>query len=93
MARAKWCGAEIYDAAAAFKERCLVGDDSLFAPDSAVWTPAQVRAVADRAGVEDLGSGSFIEKLETRERQRVCVGMIEQEHHADQEPPVEQQDR
>ena len=66
MARAKWCGPEIYDAVVAFKERCLVADDSLFAPGSAVWTPANVRAVAERVGVEDLGSGSFIEKLESQ---------------------------
>jgi hypothetical protein len=64
VARAKWCGDEIYAAAAAFKERCLVRDDSLFAPGSAIWTPAHVRAAAERVGAEDLGSGSFIEKLE-----------------------------
>jgi hypothetical protein len=63
VARAKWCGDEIYDAAAAFKERCLVRDDSLFAPGSAIWTPAHVRAAAERVGA-DLGSGSFIERLE-----------------------------
>jgi hypothetical protein len=63
VARAKWCGDEIYDAAAAFKERCLVRDDSLFAPGSAIWTPAHLHAAAERVGAEDLGSGSFIEKL------------------------------
>ena len=64
MARAKWCGDEIYDAASAFKERCLIRNDSLFAPGSGAWTPAHARAVAERVGVEDVGSGSFIEKLE-----------------------------
>ncbi len=66
MARAKWCGSEIYDVAAAFKERCLVGNDSLFAPGSGVWTPEHVLSVRERVGVEDLGSGSFIEKLEAQ---------------------------
>jgi MoxR-like ATPase len=66
VARAKWCGPEIYDAVVAFKERCLVADDSLFAAGSAGWTPAHVHAVAERVGVEDLGSGSFIEKLESQ---------------------------
>jgi 5-methylcytosine-specific restriction enzyme B len=64
VARAKWCGGDIYDAATAFKERCLVRDGSLFAPASGVWSPTHVRAVGERVGVEDLGSGSFIEKLE-----------------------------
>lgn len=63
MARAKWCGNEIYDAAAAFKERCLIRDDSLFTPGSGVWTPAHVRAAGERAGAEHSGSGSFIERL------------------------------
>lgn len=66
MARAKWCGSEIYDVATAFKERCLVGNDSLFAPGSGVWTPEHVLAVGERVGIENLGSGSFIEKLEAQ---------------------------
>jgi 5-methylcytosine-specific restriction enzyme B len=66
VARAKWCGDDIYDAGALFKERCLVRDDSLFAPASGVWSPLHVRAVGERVGVEDLGSGSFIEKLESQ---------------------------
>ena len=64
MARAKWCGGEIYDVAAAFKDRCLVGSGSLFAPGSSMWAADNVRAVGERAGVEKAGSGSFIEKLE-----------------------------
>jgi hypothetical protein len=64
VARAKWCGDEVYDAAAAFTDRCLVRDHSLFAPASVVWTPAHVRAMADRVAVEDLRSASFIEKFE-----------------------------
>lgn len=66
MARAKWCGSEIYDVAAAFKERCLVGNDSLVAPGSSAWTPEHVLAVGECVGVEDLGAGSFIEKLEAQ---------------------------
>jgi hypothetical protein len=27
-----WCGAEVYEAAEAFADRCLVRDDSLFTP-------------------------------------------------------------
>lgn len=64
MARAKWCGDEVYEAAATFKERCLITDDSLFTPGSAVWTPEHVGKVGETVGVEDLGTGSFIEKLE-----------------------------
>jgi hypothetical protein len=64
VARAKWCGDDIYDAAAAFKERCLLRDDSLFAPASGIWSPTRVRATGARVGVGDPGSGSFIEKLE-----------------------------
>lgn len=66
MARAKWCGAEIYAAGAALKQRCLIEDDSLFAPGSGVWTPAHMNAVAERAGIGSAAGGSFTEKLATQ---------------------------
>lgn len=66
MAKAKWCGGEIYELAESFRRRCLVDDDSLLTPGSPVWTPDNVRSVSDRVSVVDMGSGSFIEKLEAQ---------------------------
>ena len=66
MARARWCGEEIYDAVDAFLTRCLVEDSSLFTPSEELWTPNAVARVVEVVGVEDSESGSFIEKLETQ---------------------------
>ncbi len=66
MARARWCGEEIYDAVDAFLTRCLVEDGSLFTPSEELWTPDAVAGAVEVVGAEDLGSGSFIEKLETQ---------------------------
>lgn len=66
MARAKWCGDQIYDAGAIFKERCLREDGSLFTPGASIWTAQNLRLVEERVGIEDLGEGSFISKLEAQ---------------------------
>jgi len=66
MARAKWCGDEIYSAAAVFKDSCLIGDGSLFTPGSRIWTADDLRAVEARVGIADLGEDSFIDKLEAQ---------------------------
>jgi 5-methylcytosine-specific restriction protein B len=57
--------APIHDAAADWRQRCLLDDGSLLQVDLALWTPAVLDEV-DRRFVKnlDLGEGSFFEKLE-----------------------------
>jgi hypothetical protein len=78
MARAKWCGDAVYEAAAEFKDRCLIEDDSLFSPRAGAWTPAHVGRVAARIGAPGSSAGSFIEKLEDQlgglESEEVLIG-------------------
>jgi hypothetical protein len=66
MARARWCGDAIYTAVETFLSSCLVEDGSLFTPGEQIWTPSSVETAFARVGAEDLGSGSFIEKLEAQ---------------------------
>ena len=42
MARAKWCGDEVYAAADSFKEQCLRLDGSLFEPGVEIWSAEQL---------------------------------------------------
>jgi hypothetical protein len=62
VARAKWCGPEIYDVASRLVERCLRHDRSLFSADQAVWTLDLAQALDGRVGIEE--KGTFVEKLE-----------------------------
>jgi hypothetical protein len=63
MARVPWCGAEAYEAAEAFADRCLVRDDSLFTPGRPVATLEHAEALQATVGVEDLSEGTFAGKL------------------------------
>jgi len=63
MARATWCGDEIYDAAELVRERCLRRDASLFSDDRRLWTVDALRTVEERVARPDLGSGTWIDKL------------------------------
>ena len=63
MARVPWCGAEVYEAAAAFSERCLVRDDSLFTPGRIVSTLEHAEALQATVGIEDHSKGTFAGKL------------------------------
>jgi len=63
MARATWCGNDIYDAADLFRERCLRQDGSLFSDDRQVWTVDALRTVDERVARPDLGEGTWIDKL------------------------------
>lgn len=64
MARAPWCGEEIYDAADEFRERCLRMDGSLFT-DRRVWTVEGLQSIDARVRVAlpEVGSGSWLDKL------------------------------
>lgn len=54
----------VYEAAQEFRERCLVGADSLFVPGSAVWTAETLDEIhAFFVDAAEWGSGSFEEKL------------------------------
>ncbi|OAI40077.1 hypothetical protein AYO39_00255 [Actinobacteria bacterium SCGC AG-212-D09] len=64
MARAPWCGDQIYAAAESFRENCLRGDRSLFTPAVEIWTADNVTAVERRVGSPDLSKRSFIDKLQ-----------------------------
>jgi hypothetical protein len=64
MARARWCGPEIYDVASRLVERCLRHDRSLFSADQAVWTLDLAQALDGRVGAPIEGKGTFVEKLE-----------------------------
>lgn len=66
MARAKWCIDEVYDVAEQFRERCLIGDDSLCAPGSKLWMPEHVREAGSLVGIGGAETGSLIAKLETQ---------------------------
>ena len=63
MARATWCSAQVYEAAVAFRDRCLIDDDSLFTPGERVWTAADLAVVAEHAGTQTEVGGSFVDKL------------------------------
>jgi hypothetical protein len=53
----------VYEAAAAFAERCLRRDDSLFTPGHPIATLANAEALQATVGVEDLTAGTFAAKL------------------------------
>src|SRR3954451_22310613 len=63
VARVPWCGDEVYEAAHAFADRCLVRDDSLFTPGRPVATLEHAEALQATVGVEDLSKGTFAGKL------------------------------
>lgn len=63
MARVPWCGAEVYEAAESFAERCLRRDDSLFTPGRPVATLEHAEALQATVGVEDHSEGTFVGKL------------------------------
>jgi len=65
MARAPWCSEEIYNAGDEFRERCLRMDGSLFT-DGRVWTVEGLRSIDARFALPDVGSGSWLDKLEAR---------------------------
>ena len=61
MARAPWSGGEIYEAAALFRDRCLVNDGGLFS-DATVWTIDGLRQIESRLG-QPIGEGSYVDRL------------------------------
>lgn len=61
MPRGSWCE-PVYEAAARFRDNCLLRDGSLFARDREVWTTQTIRDFDDRF-VEDLSSDGFTTKL------------------------------
>src|SRR5690349_18151613 len=63
VARVPWCGSEVYEAAEAFAERCLLRDDSLFTPGRRVATLEHAEALQATVGVEDRSEGTFAGKL------------------------------
>ncbi len=63
VTRVPWCGPEVYEAAEAFAERCLLRDDSLFTPGRPVATLEHAEALQATVGVEDLSEGTFASKL------------------------------
>ena len=63
VARVPWCGSEVYEAAEAFAERCLLRDDSLFTPGRPVATLEHAEALQATVGVEDHSAGTFAGKL------------------------------
>lgn len=64
MARARWCGPEIYDVASSLVESCLRQDGSLFSAERAVWSLDVAQALDGRVGAPIEGKGTFVEKLE-----------------------------
>jgi 5-methylcytosine-specific restriction protein B len=61
VARAAHC----YEAAAAFRDRCLSGNTSLLWPTVSVWTPPNLENLWDAFwGHPDTGEGTFFEKWE-----------------------------
>ena len=60
MARARWCGPEIYDVALRLVETCL-RDGSLFSTERAIWTLDLAQALDGRVGAPIEGKGSFVE--------------------------------
>jgi hypothetical protein len=65
MARAPWCSEEIYSAAAEFHDRCLRVDGSLFT-DRRIWTVEALQSIDTRISLADIGSGSWLDKLEVQ---------------------------
>jgi hypothetical protein len=65
MARAPWCSEDIYDAADEFRERCLRMDGSLFT-DRRVWTVEGLQSIDARVALPDVGTGSWLDKLEAQ---------------------------
>jgi hypothetical protein len=63
MAKAEWCGEQVYAAARGFAEDCLHRDGSLFSPNMTLWTRDNAGALQDAIGGEDLSQGTFIGKL------------------------------
>lgn len=61
MARAPWCGEEVYAEAARFRDECLIEDGSLITPSLQVWTQERVDALETL--VTPIDSGRFIENL------------------------------
>lgn len=65
MPRAKWAGDSVYLCAERFVDDCLRKDGSLFTPGRAIWSLRALDDLYNRFVVhEDVGAGSFIEKLE-----------------------------
>lgn len=62
MAKAPWCGDEIYDAAAAFRDRCLIDDGSLFSEGTTLWTGEALGTLSTLVD-SDPGPGKFVDKL------------------------------
>jgi DNA polymerase III delta prime subunit len=64
LARAKWCGPEIYDVASRLVDSCLKRDGSLFSAERPVWALDLAEALDGRVGAPIEGEGTFVEKLE-----------------------------
>jgi len=65
MARVWWCSDDVYRAAVAFRERCLGTDGSLFT-DRRLWTVETLEAVDAQVSRSEIGSGSWLDKLEAQ---------------------------
>ena len=64
MARARWCGPEIYDVASRLVQSCLRQDGSLFSAERSVWTLDLAEVLGGKVGAPIEGKGSFVDKLE-----------------------------
>ncbi len=64
MARATWCGPEIYDVASRLVETCLRRDGSLFSSERTIWTLDLAETLEGTVGAPIEGKGSFVDKLE-----------------------------
>lgn len=65
MARAPWASDAVYEAAAQFRDRCLRINGSLFT-DRRLWTAEALQAIDARVSLSDIGSGSWLDKLEAQ---------------------------
>lgn len=63
MAKARWCGDQIYTVAQSFVEDCLLQDGSLFTPDAAIWKREHIEPLDGRVGSPEPSEGSFVGKL------------------------------
>ena len=64
MARAQWCGPEIYKVADQFVETCLRHDGSLFSAERPIWTLDLAQTLDGTVGGPIEMEGTFVEKLE-----------------------------
>lgn len=61
----------VFDAAQKFKQRCLLGQKSLFLPDTALWTSVRLESLVESfVNQPDDGKRSFAEKL--KDQLAVC---------------------